>query len=478
MRRCFALSLALATSVEGFLPAPGVNSFVSRSGSYGTGLNNERSGLPAARQRAADIAMSADGGKVLVTGFLNSKQRTDQFVFDILQAQGRWEKIVAFSDSVSFAKKRLVSRKSRYSGLLDVLEFEEGDKYDAATMEEKLKGISAWLCFDCEGDKIKESVQFAKKAGVKSMVISSTVSAADASSAGVEDALKDSGLEYTFIRVGEVVEGKEGGSVMVGNVTDELPMEQVVRDDIVRLSAEAFMMENATNTAFAFGKGDDIALAYLKELRQNGTDRRTEMSTLISGGFLEYQAIKAAEEAEKNKPPPSKEELEAREKAFQEEREAEYAAIREQNAIKRQEDDIKLVEKEAKEFLEKEWNAQFWSRTTSLTEEEYFEDDDNWDRAMKHGYDVVNTARGFPPKYKKELEGEEEAEDDDDDEDDEDDEPKEADTTTSSENDAVSVTKPTKTGSKSDVEVSKEITAESKDEESDGPAESPKAKLD
>ncbi|CAB1098260.1 unnamed protein product [Ectocarpus sp. CCAP 1310/34] len=475
MRRCFALSLALATSVEGFLPAPGVSSFVSKSGSYGTGLNNERSGLPAARQRAA---MSADGGKVLVTGFLNSKQRTDQFVFDILQAQGRWEKIVAFSDSVAFAKKRLVSRKSRYSGLLDVLEFEEGDRYDAATMEEKLKGISAWLCFDCEGDKIKESVEFAKKAGVKSMVISSTVSAADASSAGVEDALKDSGLEYTFIRVGEVVEGKEGGSVTVGNVTDELPVEQVVRDDIVRLSAEAFMMENATNTAFAFGKGDDIALAYLKELRQNGTDRRTEMSTLISGGFLEYQAMKEAEEAEKNKPPPSKEELEAREKAFQEEREAEYAAIREQNAIKRQEDDIKLVEKEAREFLEKEWNAQFWSRTTSLTEEEYFEDEDNWDRAMKHGYDVVNTARGFPPKYKKELEGEEEAEDDDDDEDDEEDEPKEADTTTSSEDNAVSVTKPTKSGSKTDVEVSKEITAESKDEESDGPAESPKAKLD
>lgn len=41
-----------------------------------------------------------------------------------------------------------------------------------------------------------------------------------------------------------------------------------------------------------------MALEYLKELRSNGTDRRTEMSTLISGGFLEYKAIKDAEEAE------------------------------------------------------------------------------------------------------------------------------------------------------------------------------------
>lgn len=47
---------------------------------------------------------------------------------------------------------------------------------------------------------------------------------------------------------------------------------------------------------------------------------------------------------QKNKPPPSEEELEAQEKLFQEQREEEYAAIRAQNAIKRKEDDIKLVE--------------------------------------------------------------------------------------------------------------------------------------
>lgn len=74
-----------------------------------------------------------------------------------------------------------------------------------------------------------------------------------------------------------------------------------------------------------------------------------------------------------------------------------------------------ITQKEAKEFLEKEWNAQFWSRTTSLTEEEYFDDEENWARAMQHGYDTVNTARGFPPKKT-----EEDEEDDEDDEDDED----------------------------------------------------------
>eukprot|EP00904_Undaria_pinnatifida_P004641 jgi/Undpi1/14178/HiC_scaffold_9.g03828.m2 len=479
MRRGVALSLALVINVEGFLPAPGVNTFTGRSVSYRTGLSNGRTSTVGVQRRSAET-MVADGGKVLVSGFLNSKERTDQFVFDILQAQGKWEKIVAFSEDMVFAKKRLVSRKSRYSGLLDVLEFVEGDKYDAATMDEKLQDVSAWLCFDCEADKIKDSVGFAKKAGVKNMVISSTVSAADAESAGVEDTLKESGLEYTFIRVGEIVEGKEGGSVMVGNVTDALPVEQVVRDDIIRLSAEAFVMENTTNTAFAFGKGDDMALEYLKELRQNGTDRRDEMSILINGGFRDYQAIKEAEEAERNKPPPTEEELEERERLFQESREVEYAAMRAENAKIREQDLEKKAEKEAKEFLEKEWNAQYWSRTTTMTEEEFYEDEDNKARALEHGWEVVNEDRGISKKAAVE---DDDDEDDDDEDDDDDDEGMVAEGEDSEEGDEEddedsSDTDTTGAGTDTVGKSKKDITAEAKDDESDGTDAPPQAKLD
>lgn len=171
---------------------PGVSSYLGRPIAHHTRWSG-RSGKLSRKVGLADAVMSLDGAKVLVSGFLNSKERTDQFVFDILQAQGKWEKIVAFSENMSFAKKRLVSRKSRYSGLLDVLEFDEGDKYDPVTMEEKLQGCSAWLCFDCEGGKVKESVEVATKAGVKTMVITSTVSASEASTVGIEDALKVTG---------------------------------------------------------------------------------------------------------------------------------------------------------------------------------------------------------------------------------------------------------------------------------------------
>lgn len=72
-------------------------------------------------------------------------------------------------------------------------------------------------------------------------------------------------------------------------------------------------------------------------------------------------------------------------------------------------------QKEAKEFLEKEWNAQYWSRNTSMTLEEYVDDDENWERASQYAWEVMDESRGISKKK-------EEDEDDDDDDDSEEDE--------------------------------------------------------
>merc|ERR1719378_1842168 len=55
-------------------------------------------------------------GTVLVSGFLNARERTDQFIFDLLNHEDSafdFTKIVAFVDDVKFAKKRLLSRSAR-----------------------------------------------------------------------------------------------------------------------------------------------------------------------------------------------------------------------------------------------------------------------------------------------------------------------------------------------------------------------------
>lgn len=77
----------------------------------------------------------------------------------------------------------------------------------------------------------------------------------------------------------------------------------------------------------------------------------------------------------------------------------------------------RLTQKEGREFLEREWNAQYWSRTTTMTEEEFYEDEDNKKRGLEHGWEVVNEDRGISKK----AVVEEDEDEDDDDEDDEDD---------------------------------------------------------
>ena len=79
-------------------------------------------------------------GTALVSGFLEAKERTDQFVFDLLHKHGAFTKIIAYNSDTSFAKKRLISRSARYSGLTNVLEYSEG------TPEELLDSkVSEWV---------------------------------------------------------------------------------------------------------------------------------------------------------------------------------------------------------------------------------------------------------------------------------------------------------------------------------------------
>ena len=87
------------------------------------------------RQRSASASVSMNTnfgedaeplvtGTALVSGFLEAKERTDQFVFDLLHKHGAFTKIIAYNSDTSFAKKRLISRSARYSGLGNVLPLE------------------------------------------------------------------------------------------------------------------------------------------------------------------------------------------------------------------------------------------------------------------------------------------------------------------------------------------------------------------
>ncbi len=66
---------------------------------------------------------------MLVTGSLEEE------VFTLLNEQRVWSKITAFAADPVSAKKRLTSRSTRYSGVLDMLTIEEGDHTDLPLLE-------------------------------------------------------------------------------------------------------------------------------------------------------------------------------------------------------------------------------------------------------------------------------------------------------------------------------------------------------
>ncbi|CAM9128854.1 unnamed protein product [Choristocarpus tenellus] len=258
-------------------------------------------------------------------------------------------------------------------------------------MQKKLEGCNAWLCFDCDGDVIKDYLGVAKAAGVKSIVMTSSISAEAVASKGIDEALKASGLEYTFIRVGEIVDGREGGPVRVANLTDVLPVETIARDDIIRLSAEAFLMENATNKAFSFGTGEEIHNRYIMDMRREGLDRRAELSNMISGGFEGYRQ-KILEKRSQMKPKLTPEEAQKQEEDDEEATRKHLEALQK----KSQEDAMDRIAehafKEADIILKKEWTKLYWARDTRLTLEQYKADEKVFENAFRKGYEIAYSA--------------------------------------------------------------------------------------
>ena len=128
----------------------------------------------------------------------------------------------------------------------------------------------------------------AKAAGVQNIV---ALVSSDVDFAPAEAELKDSGVTYTFIRTGAIVDGKEGTNPFVcGEIATGLTADAVVtRDEAVRIAAECFMIESAGGKAFTLQNGDEKAMAYLKKLRGEGKSRQEEIMYAIAGGLGELR---------------------------------------------------------------------------------------------------------------------------------------------------------------------------------------------
>ena len=284
--------------------------------------------VPNPSQKRTDL-----GSTVLVSGFVDPASPTlgkdsDQAIFDLLNADTHpddpnmfglnFDRIVAFVPDAAFAKKRLVSRSARYSGLLNKLEFEQPAASASAAMPtaQQLEGVTSWVA-RIEGSSTDRMGQIHSVVALAQSSPSITNVAfllTDASTLDMDAVLNvvqtlkdDAGLtqkSFTVVAVGPT-DGDVAEATYPYAVTDLLSSDSAnapssgdysatgsepatySREESYRLVATCLGLECARNRALAFAAVDNVnATSYklVKGLREAGYGWDQELEFMADGG--------------------------------------------------------------------------------------------------------------------------------------------------------------------------------------------------
>ncbi len=265
-------------------------------------------------------------GIVLVSGLVNNKERTDQFVFDLLNHEDsafEYTKFIAFCDDVKFAKKRLLSRSARYTGLLGKLDFVEASSPGGLPTLEQLKDVKSWVAVlekddaDVGGkalltERIPMLAQLAQQTPTLhhlSILVSKALELDPASCQTAVQALEAAAaandkLKYTLVAVGTLTDQGEGKvpyayqEFTSPNAT--LPATTVFsREESLRIVTELLQLESGVNRTLTFREvynANATESKLIKGLREAGYARPQEIDHMIrlgpdvsDNGIIQFQ---------------------------------------------------------------------------------------------------------------------------------------------------------------------------------------------
>merc|ERR1719149_601301 len=184
----------------------------------------------------------------------------------------------------------LLSRNARYSGLLDLLTFSEGEPAEAFT------GADTWLSLNSDGAAVSAQLAAAKAAGVKRVLLHFSVDGpTDGTDAGSLSG-ELSGLTYTVLRTGTLTKASGGGGMKVGELADPTCGE-ATKDDVYRIMTEALSLDSASGKMLSLCATDDVV--QLKAMRQGGKIKETEV-VLEAEETAEQKAERTKTETQKS----------------------------------------------------------------------------------------------------------------------------------------------------------------------------------
>ena len=309
---------ALAVSTEAFTPAA-VRSvqksstsklyFSSFAGSSATSTlereNPEENPVAYLKEPDAVEARSNVDGTVVISGAVNDKgrQSTDQFLFDLLnheESAFEFSTIKAVVDDVAWAKKRLLSRSARYTGLLDKLKFDAAAEAGALPTAEQLEGAKSWVAY-VEKDHLATLTKIGEVAASVPTLENVAVLLANANqlpaaeSATALESIKSAAgdkFTYTIVVVGDLEETPEGKEYYqyetFGTEEGVLPAETTFsREESYRMVTELLQLACGKNQALCFAPiyNPNVTEARLiRGLRQAGYARPQEIDHMIREG--------------------------------------------------------------------------------------------------------------------------------------------------------------------------------------------------
>lgn len=356
-------------------------------------------------------------GKILVSGWVNSKDRTDQTVFDFLnheESAFKFETIIAFVDDAKFAKKRLISRSARYTGLLDKLDFVQAEEVGALPTLGQLEGVKSWLVNAGDDVSLLHDVANLAKlspsvenVGVLLTDVQGMTDATTGSSAvsALSTALEAEGKSFTVVAVGAITETPEGAIPYqiqeFGSEDALLPANATYsRDESLRAVTECLGLESGCNKAMVFSEVTNVnqtEYKLVKGLREGGYTRPQEFDHMLTEGPEAYEA--ACEEFGTKGPPRTSydEWLEQKQKELDESSAERKARVKAEYEEKKQTE----VEDIAREWAKREYFRKATSGDMPYTEDEYIKS--VWERALFEGDLKYRMMNGQETDERKEL---------------------------------------------------------------------------
>jgi len=224
----------------------------------------------------------------------------NSFIFNNLFAKNAYRTIKALTDDIKFARKRLVSPRTVYSGLFDVLQFEQVEPGNISSYKTALQGLEAWIGFEVSLNDLEGFARLAAELSMKRVVFAVRMETAEQMGANfmLENAasiLTAAGIKYTLIKYAGDFSIRSEATFPYRIVRDALPLPQasaknrfqsLSSDDIFRVLSEVVDIPKTFDSVYGIGPGTALDQEILIFMKSRGWPERVQIG-LLMGDMME-----------------------------------------------------------------------------------------------------------------------------------------------------------------------------------------------